>query len=464
MANSSTAASQTDRVPWSLFHTTAAICVLTFVWRVQDLYPVLATLQLPILSTLTAVVLFVAGGQARELAARSAHPVFRLALFLLVLMVLSIPGGIYPGRSFSFMYQDHIKTFLLMTMLAVGFTSFRQVERLAAVHVIGCTIYCAYILTQFQVQADGRLAGLVYYDANDLGMLVVSSLPLIVYFLRSDVKGWIRLIALVGAGLALLATIKTGSRGAFLGLIAVSLFMLFKFRAFSIKSRIGTVVGIVLSLTLVGSEQYWEMMESLLHPEDDYNMTEETGRMTVWKRGIGYMFDHPILGVGVNDFPIAEGTLSDRAKEQAMGRGLKWSAAHNSFVQIGAELGVAGLVGFILLLWRAYRAGWTLRRAASGTEKISAEAALGQALAVSLVGYSVAGFFLSQAYSAHLYSLLGIIIALSCSVREAAPPGPAPSPAAAPKGAPRRSPARRPAPVLIWKPGSPPPAHDTPFL
>ena len=47
-------------------------------------------------------------------------------------------------------------------------------------------------------------------------------------------------------------------------------------------------------------------------------------------------------------------------------------------------------------------------------------AALGQALGASLVGYVVTGFFLSQAYAAFLYTLLGMIGAYALSAaREA---------------------------------------------
>jgi len=60
---------------------------------------------------------------------------------------------------------------------------------------------------------------------------------------------------------------------------------------------------------------------------------------------MGYMVARPFLGVGANAFPQAEGRFSAYGRErQAAGRGVRWAAAHNSFVQVGAEPGVSGLL------------------------------------------------------------------------------------------------------------------------
>jgi O-antigen ligase len=86
--------------------------------------------------------------------------------------------------------------------------------------------------------------------------------------------------------------------------------------------------------------------------------------------------------------------------------GFKWSAAHNSFVQIGAELGVLGLGLFVALFAVAVRA---LSRVGRGQ---GAAAFLAQTLTASLVAYVVSGFFLSAAYWAYLYTLLGMVAGL----------------------------------------------------
>jgi O-antigen ligase len=130
--------------------------------------------------------------------------------------------------------------------------------------------------------------------------------------------------------------------------------------------------------------------------------------MQIWKRGIGYMLANPLLGVGPNNFPTAEGTLSPLAQRQQYGIGVRWNAAHNSFVQIGAETGLPGLALFIAMIASGFAA---LRRA---------PAPLTPALTASLIGFVVGAFFLSLAYSEMLYTLLAFAVAMRKVTSDAA--------------------------------------------
>lgn len=133
--------------------------------------------------------------------------------------------------------------------------------------------------------------------------------------------------------------------------------------------------------------------------------------MAVWGRGMGYMADNPILGVGANAFPIAEGMISEISERQRYGIGLKWSAAHNSFVQIGAELGVPGLLAFVFLLYSGITAAWRVGRRHPGVDRTVKS--LGQAVVGAFVGFTVSGFFLSHGYSVFLYAMLGTTVGLA---------------------------------------------------
>ena len=82
------------------------------------------------------------------------------------------------------------------------------------------------------------------------------------------------------------------------------------------------------------------------------------------------MFEHPLTGVGIHAFPIAEG---DSGLKEDEGFGVKYSAAHNSFIQVGAELGFPGLLAFIGLLYSSVIGCIrTIHRSAhSGTKGVS---------------------------------------------------------------------------------------------
>jgi O-antigen ligase len=113
------------------------------------------------------------------------------------------------------------------------------------------------------------------------------------------------------------------------------------------------------------------------------------------------MATNPVLGVGVDGFQFAEGTLAGKVNE---GYGIGFTAAHNSFVQIGAELGVLGLVTFVLMWILSAKAAWlvrteTLRRAAELPRPVvDQEIGLANACIGGLIGTISTGFFLSLAY------------------------------------------------------------------
>lgn len=403
-----------------------AMVVLTYVWRVQDLYPILASLQVPILGSLTAIGWFVYSGNTARLRVLWDDSVMRAATLTVVVMIVGVPFSVYQGMSFRFIIDDHIRTFAATAVLAIGLRSFADVERSVLAHVIGAGLFGWLTYTRFDIGAEGRLGDLPYYDANDMGLLMVMAIPLAMHFARRRPggSGLLRLVMLPVLVLCVLAIVKSGSRGAFIGLVGVGLTLLFTYRVVRWQHRLLGVIVAVALLVAFGGESYWALMKTLLNPSADYNWSggSETGRMEIWKRGVGYMLSNPLLGVGVRCFSVAEGTLSAQAAQQAIGIGFKWSTAHNSFVQIAGELGISGLVLFVSMLGAAFGKLWRIGRLRPGRDlHLQARVSLAQSLLASLVGFVLTGFFLSMAYGAVLYLMLGQVVALSLALdREAA--------------------------------------------
>src|SRR5205814_5657213 len=142
----------------------------------------------------------------------------------------------------------------------------------------------------------------------------------------------------------------------------------------------------------------------VLSPTKDYNWDSSEGRVEIWRRGVGYMLDHPVFGIGINNFERAEGTISDKVRRSFAGDPIRWTAPHNSFVQVAAELGIpglilwssliiGGLVGMVRMRRRLPRA-W-LQGDAEGRFLYLATVHL----PLALVGFAIPAFFLSFAYS-----------------------------------------------------------------
>jgi O-antigen ligase len=108
---------------------------------------------------------------------------------------------------------------------------------------------------------------------------------------------------------------------------------------------------------------------------------------------------------------------------------MKWSAAHNSFIEIGAELGVIGLTLFIMALYQAWQ---MLRSIGSSDARAGPLGPLGHALAGVLISYCVAGFFLAAAYSAYMYTIFAMVLGVAKILAYHQAPAPAPQTAGPP--------------------------------
>ncbi|MBA3557840.1 MAG: O-antigen ligase family protein, partial [Gemmatimonadaceae bacterium] len=254
--------------------------------------------------------------------------------------------------------------------------------------------------------------------------------PFAIYLLRPGVSIVRRIFALAVLAAMVYVIVGGASRGGFIGLLAIGLYVLLRYRGIPMRIRISAIVGGFLMFALVADASYWDRMRSLLNPKADYNWAgnSKTGRMEVWERGVGYMIRNPLLGVGLRNFTRAEGHSELSMELQEGGSGFKWSVAHSSWIEIGAELGIIGFVAFIALFVTAIRSMARVQRIGSppGTGP-PLELAQSQMLLGSLLGFVICGSFLSAEHFAMPYILLGMVVGLlkllSLSGRRVAPAG-----------------------------------------
>lgn len=397
--------------PDALMYVTVAFLWVS-VWRFQDLWPIIGKIQVPILlEIMLAAILATSFSGPRSLKWVRSR-VFAIPFILLLLMIAGVPASLWPGKSVTFITRDFAPSILLMLGVTTSLRDADDLNWIAFAHLVGATIYSIYIYLFIPVGSDGRLGGLVYYDANDFALLVVCAIPFAIYFLRPVVPAWKRLFALFSLVLFVEMILKSGSRGGFIAFVLLMIYVVVAFRAIPARLRLSAVAAALLFMTVFGSAAYWAMMKTILHPKDDYNMKEETGRKFIWKRGIVYMFTHPLLGVGANTFEQAEGTLSPVARAYAAeNRGIKWSTAHNSYVLVGAEMGVGGLVLFVTMIATTFNHLGRIKEDSNDPTVTAEDAAFAQTLIASLIGFCTAGFFVSAAYFSFLYALIGLAVA-----------------------------------------------------
>src|ERR1051325_7651800 len=201
--------------------------VLVAVGRVHQLFPVLALFRPAILMGALAVLLFVRDGSSIRRVRWVLGPTTRCVIAFLVWIAVSTPIALVRGTSFDLLFGNFDKTFLMYLVIAAGVRGVRDVERIALAYLASAAIYAAVILSRFNLgEGDSwRLGDLYYYDANDFATLAVTAMPIALYMIHRARSGFQRVLGIVALTVLTVGFVHSGSRGGFLALIAVVIFV-----------------------------------------------------------------------------------------------------------------------------------------------------------------------------------------------------------------------------------------------
>src|SRR6266700_6694296 len=177
----------------------------------------------------------------------------------------------------------------------------------------------------------------------------------------------LRILAGMAMILLAIALYLSQSRG---GEIAIAGALLFIIIAGFPRLRLLAKIGGIIVLAIIGAycaglvPQHYFMPIlkqlglagiSLTAPNDaDYSTAE---RLAHWIAGINMFLDHPLLGVGIGNYPVAYPKYFITIFVLPLGH------AHNYYINIAAETGIVGLGGFMLFLVAIFVAGGHTLRA-----------------------------------------------------------------------------------------------------
>jgi hypothetical protein len=267
-----------------------------------------------------------------------------------------------------------------------------------------------------------RLQSTVMYDSNDLGVLFMIGLPLAMW-LAFSTKGYLRIASFMVL-LGIPATVAlTGSRGAFLGLVAVAIALFLGVRHLSWAKKFLYAGAAIAVVAMAAPPGYWQQMETIIQPGDDYNLTDDAGRKQIALRGLTYIAQYPLFGVGVDNFQRAEYTLSPLLRDYRAGERMYVLSPHNTHLQVAAELGIPAFVLWVMLIFGPIvvlrRLSKRLPRAWLGRTPEARFLYNGCVyVPVAYAGFLVTAGFVSHAYLPSFYILTGFTAALVLLVQE----------------------------------------------
>lgn len=225
----------------------------------------------------------------------------------------------------------------------------------------------------------------------------------------------------LGAGALCTAGIfLTGSRGGLVSLaVALAAFLVVGARW---RGRFLVVVAAVV-LAGIGYFSYVASPETRSHVS---TVGSGTGRLDLWTVGWRMVEDEPLKGVGAGNFAVSSVhyLLEPGAIERSDYIIGTPKVAHNTYLQLWAELGLVGLVVFLLVvgfcLYAALEAARSFSRQGDARMEV-----MSRALFVALAGLLAADFFGSRLAEKEAWLLLGLappLLAIARSREGAATP------------------------------------------
>jgi O-antigen ligase len=374
--------------------------------RPHEIMPgVFGWLPLPKIVAISSILIYVAS----KLSAGEALIVWTLELKMMTLLwslgLLFAPVAASPRDSFNVLFDPLIK---ILIVFAMQIALVDTVSRFRA--MIGIMVFCQalYSLSSIRTYLTGGYSEMASFQArisgwgeylnnpNDIACVLALMAPLSVICALLQ-RGWKRWLLFACAGVTAVAILFTYSRSGFLALIASCGLLIWKATR-GRRVKVLLPIAVVAAVLLVAAPgKYRTRLSTIFNPETDpTNSAQERQEHMI--RAYEVAIRRPIFGVGMGNFHIYA---------------IKEMRAHNAYLETAAELGVVGLIAFLVIIVAPLRSLRRIERetAADGPRPDPGKHLVSACLQASFVAFIIYGFFGSVQYDSYLYSLVALAVA-----------------------------------------------------
>ncbi len=387
-----------DKLPFAFLW----IWTFVLIGRPQDYITFLIFLRpVAMISALTLISMILAGIKFPDGINRNREVRFLLIFFMI--MMVGIPFAVHRGVAFHFVFSAFPGTLLYFIIFIILVNSEKRLNSVAWAAVAGAVfISLNYIKDTILAGNVGyRVYASQMYDPNDVAFLLVTYLPLTFYFFLVKHKFMTKIFFLLASISMAVSILIAQSRG---GILAFAVIIIAMMRIKTDAWRGGRKFFVVILLLSVLAYYLPVAGERFHNIGSDYNVSDEKGRLNIWKQNLLILMENPIFGVGANCSSIALGLRRAENRDGVQA----WQVPHSSIIEVAVETGVPGFIVYVLLNLGAIA---NLRR--MRTEMELKRSLLPIFLGISFYGFWTSALFLTQGYSIHLFFLL----AMSASMR-----------------------------------------------
>jgi O-antigen ligase len=427
--NSALTATHTRQSTGSAFFLLSAYLLLIFL-RPFDFIPALKVLHLPMVAGGLCLVMYVMKSVSTGKVIFPRTPITKVLFVLSVWILLTIPFAFWVSNALLSYWNDWLKIVVLFLLLGNIIERAGQLRQAVSICILGaaCVSIIAVALHVFAGESvgEGRLvtdASGLYSGPNYFSMTLILLLPYAIMFFFIDRRLTVRLAAGGVMALFTVTNMLTESRAGVLGEGLVVLLALWKLRnwGFSIVRTLGIVSLALVFLLPLAPSALWQRFSTLfvnydLNTLDPTSATYEAltsklEREELMVKGLILSIEHPILGVGMNNFSSASHAEWDTGSSR------DWLGCHDTYLEISAELGVPGLLLYLGLLYAAFK---TIR--ATNRQLLSSGTALpdsrdlrllNDATTISFWGYVLFSAVAHLGYQPYFFVVAGLAQSLS---------------------------------------------------
>ena len=315
-------------------------------------------------------------------------------LFATLFLGILVSAGLNGSAMFA--VTKYLVFLMFLPFVVVTVRTEDDVRRVLCTMVIAMTLIFPYALRQTG-RYGGRL-GVGLYEPNYLAANLLLVIPL-AFAIASAQQTRSRRLWWAVAGLVLVASlVLTSSRGGFLGLLVAG--MVFAYRRYGVKGSLA-VVGLLILVVLPTDLGVRALATVDKNAETPAGLDASNRAHTaLFWGGVRMMIDSPIIGVGPQRF-------KDYSRQYS-GLDVDY-IAHNTYLELGAEAGLVVLSLFLLLLLTTVV---TLGRAEK-TAPSREVAAWAGGLRTGIIGFAVAGGFISAQYEKFFWLTIFVSIVVA---------------------------------------------------
>jgi O-antigen ligase len=372
--------------------------------RPAEFYPSPLTSSLALIIGLATLAFFLPAQLSLEGTLTARPPEVTLVLLFCLIAALTIPLAINRMTAWREFSGTFIRCIVMFIVIINAVRTKARLKGLLFVALASGLWLSVEAINDFRLglatvdgyRAGGRGSG-IFGNTNDMALHVVTLVPIAIA-LMFGARGLTRkLFHGACAGVMVAAIVLSYSRGAFLGLIVILIFMAMRL---GVRHRVGitlAMLGVAVAALLFAPGNYGGRLLSIFIPSLDTGGSADHRRGELF-RSLYIALRHPLLGIGMGNY-----------QSEMSYKGL---VTHNSYTQVASEMGVAALVCYTLFIVKPLRKLGQIARETFATRGSTDYYYLTVGLQASLLGYMVSTFFLSVAYVWYIYYLVGFAVCL----------------------------------------------------